>query len=79
MNSSARCLVDIPEMGPLVGLPSPPSYAETASLRRGDGIPLLHLLEPPTLEPGAHICESNGKPWQLVTGPAYLTHKGTCT
>lgn len=81
MNYSARCLVDNAEMGTLVGLPSPTSYAKTASLRRGDGISLLHLLEPPTLEPGVHIlvCETNGKPWQLLTAPADLTHKGTCT
>lgn len=45
VNSSARCLVGIPEMGTLVGLPSPTSHAETASFGRGDGISLLHLLD----------------------------------
>ena len=69
---AARCWVNPPGWYP-EGLPSPKSHAKIA-LCEGDGVLLLHLLDPPTLKPQLHICETCGRAEQLLL--TVLTYTG---
>ena len=50
------------------------------TLCEGDGVFLLHLLDPPTPKPQLHICETCGRAEQLLlTVLTYTGHQSACT